>query len=77
MGTRSPRRLSSVYPDWFPTCQRRIRDSSPDPTLLHLELLTTCQWCLSLFGSEDCRTLSGAKGVRNPANGLAQGFQGA
>lgn len=48
--TRLPTRTSiwrpqPPHPTCFSTCQRRNPSQlSPDPTLLHIELLTACQW---------------------------------
>ena len=68
------------HPHLFPTCQRRIRDSSPDPTLRHLELLTSCQSSLNpidpavsvfvFLGSEDSGTLPTDSGFAAQKTGL-------
>jgi hypothetical protein len=81
-----PKTIGQRICDGFPTCQRRIRDSSPDPTVLHLELLSTCQSSLNAIDpavsvvafleSENSGTLPRGKRVRIPAFGLSQGFQG-
>jgi hypothetical protein len=55
----------------FRSASAGIRDSSPDPTLLHVELMTSCQWCLNSKGLSKRRTLYGDKLGCSPVAGLA------